>query len=102
MMMHIATQHATLDPRSFAGLRFREFLRQSSLASRVVGFLHRMASRYAEQWAGTETLAKGDLGLEHASPKEALDKMNALQLPVMEAIMLGAKPAKRDWCKLCA
>jgi hypothetical protein len=61
-----------------------------------------MAAGYAEQWAEVEALAKGDLGLEDASPQEALARIKDLRLPVREAIMLGANAAKRDWCKLCA
>ena len=47
-----------------------------------------MSAGYAEQWADAEALAKGDLGLEHASPQEALAKIKELRLPVREAIML--------------
>ena len=61
-----------------------------------------MVAEYAEQWPDAEGLAKCDLGLEHASPQDALAKIQELQLPVREAIMLGAEPAKRDWCKLCS
>ena len=50
MMMHIATQHATLDPCGFAGLGFESSSRNRPLAARC-GCLPAMAAGYTERWA---------------------------------------------------
>ena len=69
-MPHIAARHTELDPRGFAGLRFREFPPHSSLAACAGASLRAMAAGYSERWADIVELVVSNLGLERASSKE--------------------------------